>query len=240
MPTRWKQGGPCLAMTALLLANCAPGGGAVDSVDDAFAAPMQSPVGFSPVATCTPLGVYTSPKVGTTFRYRRADGGVSNRRIVSVDGADITYEYHLQGATEPLPPQELSLGFLVIGGTPNRTVTYTVDPAQALRRLEPGQTVTLPTTEISVIKGDRRSLDSPTLVKFDGCGSVSVGGRSEDVRVYRVSRARRLKAPNGVDRIVRTETGYYLSAAHGFPLGYQDDSLTMIEAILVPHQDPRL
>lgn len=189
---------------------------------------------------CTPLTSYVPPTAGSSYVYRRQDGGRSSRVIQAVSGDLITFQYRNLSteSAEPLPPRKAVAG-LFVGGPASgagRSIRYAEAPTTFLARLQPGQTATLATTETTEFAGKSLTLSLPTLVKYESCGTISLMGEAVPVRVYRISSARRTFHRVRGESIRRTATAFYLSEETGYPLIFQDDTLTVIEQILPPAQ----
>lgn len=228
------------AAVSLLSACGAPK--AVQPVDPLTGAELATPLAvfapqFERAPTCSPLTVYRPPPVGTRIDYRRDSGSRSSRTITAAAGDTVTFVYRESGAKEPLPPRPVGAGFMLTAGaiTPNRRLTYAADPLSVLRTLQPGQVVIIPTEERSSVKKSALALSLPTVVRYEACGDVAVDGHRHFVRVYRVSRGRRvLDRAHHADRILRSESTYYLADDLGFPLIFQDRAITVAERISLP------
>lgn len=226
-------------LSALLLYGCSQATSNDDVAPDASLAPLlPSPVNFTPATDCTPLGNYRGPASGTTYVYRRQDGSQSSRRIVSADNGRIVFQYRdLSGSSQTPLPDRVALGGLYVTydeATSPRAVRYRTDPLAALESLGIGQSITIPTTEASTIRGKERSLSFPTVTTYRLCGTLSFQGQQVPVRVYDISTSRRVVDRRGREQVRSSRVTYYLSADPGYPLAYQDTTSTVIERIEPP------
>jgi hypothetical protein len=186
---------------------------------------------------CAPLAAYVAPPAGTRFEYRRPDGSRSTRTITASRGDEVEFAFQVAGAEHALPPRAVLAGFMLARSGPEsgRGLEYERNPVDVLRTLQPGQVATIPTAETSTLAGRRLTLSLPTLVRYEACGDVMVAGQTHPVRVYRVSRGRRvLDRATGTDRVLRSQATYYLSATAGFPLIFQDQAITVADRIVPP------
>ena len=196
------------------------------------------PETFDQASDCAPLRRYDGPTPGFTYIYRRQDGSLSSRRIIAADGARITFEYRdLSNPSQIALPNRLALAGVFVtydAASSPRKVRYRTDPVASLETLEVGQSVTIPTTETSTIKGKTRTIAYPTITTYRMCGVLVTQGQSMPVRVYDVTTSRRVVAPSGDDSVRSSRVTYYLSDETGFPLAYQDAATTTLERIERP------
>lgn len=199
---------------------------------------VEAPVSFAPARDCSPLGVYSGPRPGAKYIYRRGDGSSSSRRILTVDDDKVVFQYRdLSTADQrPLPPTTTIAGLLVVESEGSgRRVAYRTDPVGALAGLHVGQSARLAAEETSTLGGRRRTVPLTTTVHYLSCGVIQGPGRAMRVRVYRVTSGRRVAGPDLRDRIRLSEVTYYLSDETGYPLAFADPGTTsVVQRIVAP------
>lgn len=231
------------ALGTLLLASCSPQATALP--DPGAAVPFAKPLSILPIkferdSNCQPLKGYVPPAPGTEFIYLRSDGGRSRRLITAKDSKSAAFAYKMENAERPLPPQEVDFGFLVSEGrlSRNRSISYGTSSSEFIPQLQLGDDAVIPTMETSRINGKEMTIEAPTFVRYETCGTAWIQSGPEEVKVFRVSRGRRVSS-DGTDRIIRTVNTYYLSPRLGFPVIFDDGEATVLREIVAnTHASP--
>lgn len=224
-----------LAVSALCLMACSPDPEQA-SVSVALNGGALIPAGLRQDAACT--AAFPAPRPDMEIRYEILSGDgqlvpVSIvDKVVSVDGAMVRIDQRMETAgtgkgSSVMPYERESIVFWRSSGAPGearRDYQYDeADLAMRLGALKPGASLTTGVSESSHFqRGGKRTVNGSHSVTFLGCGELTVAGRREPAKVFKVTSIGRMyranAAPADRDSVAETQNVIWVSERVGWVL----------------------
>jgi hypothetical protein len=229
----------CMLAIALLGVGCTRSTPATNQVASSWTPAPPFVTSFSSSPHCSSLKYH--PPVRRLALTYRTDGAEKVRKtVVDVSGALVTSmtEFPENRTLPPTPPQRSIAGMFTAGGgtgSSKREVLYAENPVLVLQRLRVGQEVKIEATETSDLGRRHAVLSVPTLIKYEACGTLRAANDDMPVKVYRISTARRsFDRARKTDGVRRSTTRFYFSDSLGYPIGYQDETFSILDRVEGP------